>query len=522
MGDVGRFTQCGAGLTLRGYQREVARAVVESVINEQGLSFAVMFPRQSGKNETQAQLEAYLLLLLSESPAEIVKISPTRSPQAENAMRRLERVLAANCATRERWKKENGYIYRVGQARMYFFSGSPEANIVGATASTLLEVDEAQDVLVEKFDKDIALMAASTNATQIFWGTAWTSHTLLARELRAARRAEAEDGIRRCFVLTGQEVAAEVPAYGKYLARQVARLGRSHPLIRTQYFCEEIDGAAGMFPPERRAKMRGTHPRLRVPRRGMQYALLVDVAGEDEAALRGEAALAHPGRDLTALMVVEVSLERLEDSAVRGAVYRVVDRCQWHGTGHTRLQENLALLAEHWKARYVVVDATGVGAGLAAFLRRALPRRVIPFLFTASSKSKLGWDFLAVVESGRFRDWQPGAEGELAGVLDAPGGPESLRDYWAATGDCVREDGRAAFYRQLDACQMDVSPGPEQRMRWGVPEGRRDPLNGEPLHDDLLLSAALCAVLEEQDWALNAPALVIPGRDPLRDLDEGF
>ena len=482
-----------------------------------------MFPRQSGKNEIQAQLEAYLLTLLSESPAEMVKVSPTRTPQAENAMRRLERVLSGNELTSEKWEKESGYIYRVGQARMYFFSGAPEANIVGATASTLLEVDEAQDVLVEKFDKDIAPMAASTNATRIFWGTAWTSHTLLARELRAARKAQAADGIRRCWVLTGPEVAAEVPAYGAHLAQQIARLGRSHPLIRTQYFCEEIDGAAGMFPPERQAKMRGDHPRLRAPRRGMQYALLVDVAGEDEGALQGEAALSRPERDLTALTVVEASLERLDDSGVRGMVYRVVDRCQWHGTSHTRLQGHLALLAEHWKARYVVVDATGVGAGLASFLRKALPRRVIPFVFSGASKSKLGWDFLSVIESGRFRDWQPDGEQDAVGErLSAANAPDGLREYWRATAECVREDGRAVFYRQLDACQMTVSTGPEQRMRWSVPEGRRDPVSGEPLHDDLLLSAALCAVLEEQDWALNAPALIIPGRDPLRDLDEGF
>ena len=45
---------------------------------------------------------------------------------------------------------------------------------MGATASLLLEVDEAQDVAINKFDKDIDPMADSSNATRIFWGTAWT------------------------------------------------------------------------------------------------------------------------------------------------------------------------------------------------------------------------------------------------------------------------------------------------------------------------------------------------------------
>jgi hypothetical protein len=113
----------------------------------------VIFPRQSGKNELQAQMESYLLTALSGHPAEIVKVSPTWKPQSLNAMRRLERLLKRNdFANYLGWKKESGYIYRVGEARMFFFSGSPAANVVGATASTLLEADEAQDIQPAKWD----------------------------------------------------------------------------------------------------------------------------------------------------------------------------------------------------------------------------------------------------------------------------------------------------------------------------------------------------------------------------------
>ena len=110
----------------------------------------------------------------------MVKISPTWKPQSQNAMRRLERVLKKGLVTQTLWEKESGYIYRVGRANIYFFSGEAQANIVGATASTLLEVDEAQDVTIEKYDKDIAPMAASTNATRVFWGTAVEGQSLSA------------------------------------------------------------------------------------------------------------------------------------------------------------------------------------------------------------------------------------------------------------------------------------------------------------------------------------------------------
>ena len=163
------------------------RALARSVLLKRGLTFVVMFPRQSGKNELQAQLETYLLAVSQELDAEMVQISPTWKPQSLNAMRRLQRVLEGNLLTRGIWQKESGYIYRVGKARIFFLSGSPEANIVGATANLLLSVDEAQDIQISKFEKEIAPMAASTNATRVFWGTAWTSQTLLALELRCPR-----------------------------------------------------------------------------------------------------------------------------------------------------------------------------------------------------------------------------------------------------------------------------------------------------------------------------------------------
>ncbi len=496
--DVTLFCRMSPGFKLRDYQLAVAQAVCDSVLQKRGLAFLVMFPRQSGKNELQAQIEAYLLLMLSEQGGEMVKISPTWKPQSLNAMRRLERVLRRNCAMRDLWKKENGYLYRVNEARMYFLSGAPEANIVGATASALLEVDETQDVQIAKYDRDISPMAASTNATRVFWGTAWTATTLLARELRGARAEQARDGVRRVFQLNAEDVAAEVPAYGRFVAQQVARLGREHPTIKTQYYSEEIEGEGGMFPAERQALMRGRHAPRTAPENGHAvYALLVDVGGEDSGAGSGE--LANPGRDSTALTVVEVDLSTLSDPLLRAPTYRVVDRRVWTGANHAALYGELRALALHWQARWVVVDATGLGAGLASFLSRALPERVIPFQFSAASKSQLGWDFLALCDSGRFLEADPGSAG----------GPARFA--------ALQEQ----FWQQVRHCRSEPRAGPGRGLAWGVPDGTRS--GGELLHDDLLLSAALCAVLDRQHWYTGGGALVAPRIDPLEQIDrEGF
>lgn len=485
--DVTQFCAYASGLTLRTYQVAVARAIVSSVIGRQGMTFVVLFPRQSGKNELQAQLEAYLLVLFGQTDAEIVKVSPTWKPQSLNAMRRLERVLANNLITRGRWKKENGYIYQVDRARVFFLSGGPEANIVGATASTLLEVDEAQDVAIDKFDKEIAPMAASTNATRVFWGTAWTSTTLLARELRAAQEGEARDGIRRAFRLTADEVASEVPAYGEFVAGQVARLGRNHPMVRTQFYSDEIDAECGMFPPARLALMRGDHPSLTAPAPGVAYALLLDVAGEDAGLQNGPGALENPRRDSTALTMVAIDPLSLNDPLIKAPTYRAVYRKLWTGVPHPRLYGEVVALTGLWAPRRLVVDASGIGAGLAAFLEKALPGKVIRFTFNSATKSSLGWGFLAMIETGRWKD-------------HADTTPE-----------------QDLFWKQLAACQM-VTAGADQKLRWGVPEGARQvgPVaehNG--LHDDLVLSAALAAVLDSQTWEQPGPGFLIQARDPL-------
>ena len=70
--EVARFTEAFGSVRLRSYQQAVAKAVVSSVLEGKGHSFVVIFPRQSGKNMLQAQLEVYLMAMLAERGAEMV------------------------------------------------------------------------------------------------------------------------------------------------------------------------------------------------------------------------------------------------------------------------------------------------------------------------------------------------------------------------------------------------------------------------------------------------------------------
>jgi hypothetical protein len=76
------------------------------------------------------------------------------------------------------------------------------------------------------------------------------------------------------------------------------------------------------------------------------------------------------------------------------------------------------------------------------------------------------------------------------------------------------------FWRQVELCQAEILEGPGKTLRWGVPDGRRDPESGEWMHDDLLISAALCGVLDSQAWGLAVSQTTY--FDPLAGLEEVY
>ena len=205
---IARFARHVLGKPLYPYQCEVANAILDSIAGRHGRIITVMMSRQSGKNQLSAVLEAYLLMSMPRGT--IVKAAPTYTPQIITSRLRLLSMLDTPL-TRERIWTSHGYI--VGLAprpeplllrshagpRVMFYSAGQESNVVGATADILLEIDEAQDVTPEKFDRDFRPMAATSNATTILYGTAWSDTTLLAHQRAANLELQQHSGLRTHF-----------------------------------------------------------------------------------------------------------------------------------------------------------------------------------------------------------------------------------------------------------------------------------------------------------------------------------
>lgn len=504
LSNIANFSNLVIKLPLRSYQLEPLQPIIESVLFGYGREFLIIMPRQSGKNEAIAQLLCYLLHLFQYLGGNIVYGAV--GDALGMAKTRLEDRLD-NTWSRGAWIKRVQPNRRcLRDACVLFLSTHPTAQARGQTAQLLLVIDESQDQVASHIEAVFTPMRAAHNATAVYIGTVksttdflWTKKVQLEAEQRA-------DGHQRVFLIPPERVTTEVPAYKSFLDAQVARHGRHHPIIASEYFLEAIDATGGLFHIRRRRLMHGTHPRAESPAAGRLYLATIDVAGIDEAATDAIARLEHPARDYTVATIFDVQFPS-PDTIAPGPTYLAVDAFIDHGSSHFEdapgrpaLIHRLIAWLNSWNVAHVVADESGVGQGLVSWLQATMgDHRVTGVNFAAPTrKASLGSSFLAVIETGRFKYW--------TGDQDDPGS-----DGWW-------------FWRQVGACSFELPPDGQfdKHLRWGVPASHRTdtPTGPEPTHDDRLLSAALIADVDRLyrtgELSLGtATSDQIPGQDPL-------
>ena len=506
---------------LRSYQAEALRTIYGAVMAGKGGRFAVTFPRQSGKNETQAQLEAAVMSASLWRGGNIIKILPTEKNQGRISTERLAGVLTGTAGAVSLGTVPSPYPVRFGlrpvgfgigaspirclrepspstpesdslrsiktkkdeisygSAKLRCLSASPNAAIVGATADLMLEVDEAQMVPADKFDREAAPMAASTNAVQVFWGTAWDDQTLLSRETRLAHLDGDKDGRKHVFTTTCVEVGKEVPEYAEFVKGQIERLGREHPAVRTQFFCEEITELTSMFTADRIIKMKGDHDPLYGPEQDRCYVFLIDVAGSDELTPSSKKANGFSDRrDATVVTICDVYLPEDKAYDKKNFVWKVVARRLYRNTRTELLEKELCGEIDRWRPKKIIIDHSGMGAMLSDILIGKYKRKVCPIDITAPNKTKMAWDFLSMVDTGRWVEYK----GNELEVLQSGFTPGTDRYELLKEPELLQQ----MFFRELRACRIEPT---------GVKDGTRDHATGRMIHDDLVMSAAM-AVFE--------------------------
>ncbi|MFP3898205.1 MAG: hypothetical protein ACLFVD_02730 [Dehalococcoidia bacterium] len=440
-------------MKLRPYQQEVARAVLDSIRDGQGLTLSVEIARQGGKNELSAHLEVLLLTLYMAQGGSLVKCSPTFKPQTIVSIARLKDRLE-EFGFDGTYRLEMGYILTLGAARAVFLSADEHASVVGHTADILLEIDESQDVSKEKYSKEFRPMGSSTNVTTVHYGTTWDDTTLLEEVKQTNLELERRDGIKRHFRYDWQDVARHNPEYGRYVEAERDRLGEDHPLFRTQYLLLPLRGGGGFLTRQQIVSLAGTYPRRKDPEPGKTYVAGIDLAGEREETKEQALASARSKLDSTVITIAEVDTTQRSQAPLTEPAVKVVEHYHWTGTPHSQLYGQMVGILQAWGCHKVLVDSTGIGQPVASFLRSHLGSRIVPFTFTQRSKSDMGFELLSLVNSGRLR------------IYKKDGSPE----YQELT-------------LQLERARSQYRPN--QTMNFYV-----DPQEG---HDDFLVSLALTA-----------------------------
>jgi hypothetical protein len=466
LSDCATFSAAILRRPLRPYQATLARAITRAAITRAGHIITAILPRQSGKNETLAHATLYLLYLYQRAGGHIIHAAPTYDPQARNALERIQELATGHALLKHLRRRDN--TLTLGNARATFISANPrEHPLVGLTASLALILDEAQDVEPEYARRALEPMRAATRAPIIATGTARHSQTYLAELERITTHRTR---------LTWHDIAPHIPGYAEHVQQQIAILGEKHPVITNEYECRDLDTAAHALDQRRLATIFDhgdyTHHPAPQPQPDTTYIATLDIAA--------------PGQhhDYTVL-----ALHTLTPTTPT----QIITRHYW-ATKENILDPASPAAAElrarlnAWRPRAIYTDATGIGAGIATILSAA-GYPIIPFTFTAASKSRLWETWLAIIETGRYHHYTP-----------APDDVDGLR---------ARE--------QMRRVQVNQNG---QHLAWGIPAHitwqHPITLAIEPLHDDHLITAAMAALAADT----TAAPLVATSYQPSEPTDE--
>ncbi len=310
------------------------------------------------------------------------------------------------------------------------------------------------------------------NATTILYGTAWSDTTLLAQQRAVNLERQQRTGLRLHFEYDWRTLAALNPAYRAFVEQEIARLGEDHLAIQTQYFLRPISGAGYFLNELQRTLLQGTHAWEREPASDGWYIAGMDVAGEERPTAGSIVTPAnHSRRDSTVITIGRVTYNELNMPCIN-----VVHHQCWTGMPYLEQYAATVALVEQWGIRSLVIDATGLGAGMASLLlTRFGEGRITPFTFTRPGKSRLAYELLALINSSRLK------------LYTDQHAPRAMYE------ECQRQL-RLARYRL---------PAPD------ILDFYVDPGDG---HDDYLISLALVANALNTLSMLPASSLILPRR----------
>ena len=382
---------------LTAYQSEIARAVVDSVLHERGLTFTVEIARGGGVREMSSQLALLLLSLHVNDGVRLLRIGPAaRPPNNERLVSHLSKGALAGL-----WSVA-GRSVTLGRSTLQTLTTDELGPTVvehSASAAVLIEVVDAELIGPEVYDRWIHPVIGASGATTVLYGRPLNGETRFECLKQRNRELEAGDHVRRHFRVPWQGVADALPAYATKVDDARARLGEEHSEFQAAYCLRPASAWGPLLSEAQRRRLQDGPPRAHVPARGEHVASVVVTRAADAGATEAPGLLASPG----ATAVVTVARRRGGHAGLDVVEHRWVQ-----GVDAPALAKRVGkLLSDTWRCNRVVVqDRAGAGAGatrLRHLLQSALGR--IPMQWAADddrTESRMASDLLAAVNTRRF------------------------------------------------------------------------------------------------------------------------
>jgi hypothetical protein len=404
---------------LTAYQNEIARAVIDSVLNGRGLTFTVEVPRGGGVREMSAQIERALLTLHVNDGSTLLRIAPSGSPTTRD---RLVEAFEGS-GLRGLWSSDRGTV-RFGRATLrYLDAFELGPRLADKSSVGLVEVADAQFVEGDALDRWVRPLAESSWATTVLYGHPLNGQTAFELLKERNREAQRHDGVQRHFRVCADEVARALPGFAERMAEARGLLGEEHPEYRGAYLLRPTIAGTRLLSEDRLREMEdGT--RTRSPEDGVRVVASVVITRLPDGGA--------PGLLRSAGATAVVTIGRRHAGGLRVVEHRWVEAAD-----EALLARRTAKVLGEWRPeRIVAEDRTRVGRALRPALEHAL--RPAPVAWVRSGDAmdgrRLG-DLLAAVHSGRLTVYRADGSPEYrtmrrelaAAVADYDGGALAAR-----------------------------------------------------------------------------------------------
>ena len=252
------------------YQTQITRAVLTSVLREEGSLFTVEMARGAGAREASAQLELLLLTLGVHAGARMVKV--VAPGDCSHALRLAEHLESR--AQPHVYLREAGVV-RAGRAEQRFVT--PDGLDAVPPRISLIEVTDAERWSPAFFEERVLPLARASGATVVLYGRPWNGGTWFERTKQANEDAERAGSPPLHFRVARQAAAAHLPGYGAAAVREAARLGGDDFRVASGLELRPMAPLSPLLTAAQEAAIGSALPRRRAPGAGVCYVASVNV-----------------------------------------------------------------------------------------------------------------------------------------------------------------------------------------------------------------------------------------------------